>query len=324
MQPMKPGESRIEIFKPFGEAFELTKQILFQPFNLKRWLVIGFAAWLAHLGAGGGINFRYNWPQNGEKLQEDLTQIPRPLLVIGIGVLICFLLVLAILFTWLRARGRFVFIDCLVKNRAAIAEPWREFRREANSYFVFSLLAGLAFGIIAALLSLPFILPMMSGSAFLRAHFIYAVSSIVAWGFTLVVITVAWSLLANFMVPVMYRQRCDPWKAFRTVARLLGNYPGEMLLYCLFLIVLELATALISCLATCATCCIAAIPYVGMVILLPVFVLLCLFSLLFLRQFGPDYDVWATAMPPEFAVVLLQTPATVEPSLAPPPDATES
>jgi hypothetical protein len=95
-------------------------------------------------------------------------------------------------------------------------------------------------------------------------------------------------------------------------------------LYCLFLIVLELATALISCLATCATCCIAAIPYVGMVILLPVFVLLCLFSLLFLRQFGPDYDVWATAMPPEFAVVLLQTPATVEPSLAPPPDATES
>ncbi len=323
MQPMKPGESRIEIFRPFGKAFELTKQILFQPFDLKRWLVIGFAAWLAHLGAGGGLNFRYNWSQSGEKLQEDLTQIPRPLLVIGISALICFLLALGILFTWLRARGRFVFIDCLVKNRAAIAEPWREFRREANSYFLFSLLAGLCFGIIAALLSLPFILPMMRGNAFLREHFLYAVSSMVAWGFTLIVIILAWSLLANFMAPVMYRQRCGSWEAFRTVARLLGNYPGEVLLYCLFLIVLGLATALISCLVTCATCCLAAIPYVGTVILLPVFVLLCLFPLLFLRQFGPDYDVWAAAMPPEFAAVLLPTPPTVEPSSAPPADATE-
>ena len=45
-------------------------------------------------------------------------------------------------------------------------------------------------------------------------------------------------------------------------------------LYCLFLIVLALATAIVACLATCATCCIAAIPYIGTVILLPVFVLL--------------------------------------------------
>jgi hypothetical protein len=81
-------------------------------------------------------------------------------------------------------------------------------------------------------------------------------------------------------------------------------------LYCLFWIVLALATVVVTCLATCATCCIAAIPYVGTVILLPIFVLLRSFSLLFLRQFGTEYDVWAEFVPPEFVPVLLPTPAT--------------
>src|SRR5207237_6749371 len=119
--------------------------------------------------------------------------------------------------------------------------------------------------------------------------------------------------IANFMVPVMYRQRCRASKAFGVVARLVAAHPGEILLYCLFLIVLALATVIVACIATCATCCIAAIPYIGTVILLPVFVLLRSFSLLFLRQFGPEYDVWTTSMPPELAPLLLPLPT------APPP-----
>jgi len=76
----------------------------------------------------------------------------------------------------------------------------------------------------------------------------------------------------------------------------------------LFWLVLVLATAIVTCLATCATCCIAAVPYIGTVILLPVFVLLRLFSLLFLRQFGPDYDVWAGFIPTEFLPLLMPSP----------------
>jgi hypothetical protein len=50
----------------------------------------------------------------------------------------------------------------------------------------------------------------------------------------------------------------------------------------------------------CATCCIVAIPYVGTVILLPMHIFFQGFLLLFLRQFGSDYDVWAgiTQAPP--------------------------
>jgi hypothetical protein len=328
MPHMNGSEPRIEIFRPFGEAFELTKKILFHSFDLKKWLVIGFAAWLANLGGGGGgFNYRYNRREEMQKVNEALSQIPHSLLVTGICVLICFVLVVIVLFVWLRARGCFMFIDCIAKNRGAIAEPWRDFRKEGNSYFLFSLLVGFAFLIFAALLSFPFMLPIIRGVTFLHMNDVYLISTIVAWAFVVILLVLAWSLIANFMVPVMYRQRCRALKAFGIVVRLIAAYPGEILLYCLFLIVLVLATAIVACVATCATCCIAAIPYVGTVILLPVFVLLRSFSLLFLRQFGPGYDVWASFMPPEFLPILSsETPTPPPPtsSLNPPPESPSS
>ena len=320
---MNGSEPRIEIFRPFGEAFELMKKILFQPFDLKKWLVIGFAAWLANLGCGGGsFNYGYNRHEEMQKVNEALSQIPHSLLLTGICVLVCFVLVLIVLFAWLRARGCFMFIDCIAKNRGAIAEPWRDFRNEGNSYFLFSLLVGFAFLIFAALLSFPFMLPIIRGATSLHIYDVYLISTIAAWAFVVILLFLAWSLIANFMVPVMYRQRRRAPKAFGIVVRLIAAYPGEILLYWLFLILLALATAIVACVATCATCCIAAIPYIGTVILLPVFVLLRSFSLLFLRQFGPDYDVWATFMPPESLPILSsETPMPPPPtsSLNPPP-----
>ena len=226
------------------------------------------------------------------------------------------------LFAWLRARGCFTFIDCIAKNRGAIAEPWHGFRNEGNSYFLFSLLVGFAFLIFAALLSLPFTLPIIRGATFLHIHDVYLISTIAAWAFVVILLFVTWLLIANFMVPVMYRQQCRALKAFGIVVRLIAAYPGEILLYCLFLIILVLATAIVACVAACATCCIAVIPYVGTVILLPVFVLLRSFSLLFLRQFGSDYDVWATFMPPEFLPILSSETPMPPPttSLNPPPE----
>src|SRR6476660_6787017 len=163
MPRMNGNGSKIEIFKPFGEAFELMKKILFQPFDLKKWLVIGFAAWLANLGAGGGGIGNFNYPDNrregAQKFNEMIGQIPQPVLITGICVLICIVLLLIVLFAWLRARGRFIFLDCIVRNRAAIAEPWKEFRAEGNSFLLFSLLMVLAFIAVIAVAGLGLIVP---------------------------------------------------------------------------------------------------------------------------------------------------------------------
>ena len=180
---MNGTESKIEIFKPFGEAFELMKRILFQPFDLKKWLVIGFAAWLASLGAGGGGSYNYQSKRGGEvqKVNDAISQIPHPILVAGIALLVVLVLALIVLLAWLRARGGFMFIDCIVKNRGAIAEPWRDFRKEGNSYFLFLLLVVFGLLIFGGLLSLPLVLPAIQNGDFLRTHDVYLISALAAW-----------------------------------------------------------------------------------------------------------------------------------------------
>jgi hypothetical protein len=310
---MNGTEPNIEIFAPFGKAFELMKKILFQPFDLKKWFIIGFAAWLANLGHGGGsFNYQFDRHDEMQKINETISQIPQSILVLGVSLLILFILTAIVVFAWLRARGSFMFIDCIVKNRAAIAEPWREFRKQGNSYFLFSLGAIFVFIIFAALFALPLIILAFKGD-YLHLHHdrldIYALLAIAGWAFALLLMIIVWALVATFMVPVMYRRRCRAYEAFCAVLSLITAHPGEILLYCLFLVVLAIATGLVSCLAICATCCIAALPYIGTVILLPVFILFRSFSLLFLRQFGQGYDVWVSFMPPEFLPVLSGAPA---------------
>src|SRR5262245_4511692 len=315
---MNGNGSKIEIFKPFGDAFELMKRILFQPFDFKKWFVIGFAAWLASLGSGGGsFNYQPSSREEVNKLNDAISRIPQPMLVAGIVVVIFLVLVLIVVFAWLRARGGFMFIDCIVKNRGAIAEPWRDFRKEGNSYFLFSLLVILGLLIFAGLLSLPLVIPAIQNDDFLRTHKPYLITAIAAWVLVMIFFLLAWALITSFMMPIMYRQRCRASEAFTAVTRLIAAHTGEILLYCLFWIVLALASAVVGCIAACATCCIVAFPYIGTVILLPVFVLLRSFSLWFLRQFGSEYDVWAGFMPPEFLPLLAPlppAPATSAPS----------
>jgi hypothetical protein len=309
MPRMDGNGSKIEIFKPFGEAFELMKKILFQPFDLKKWLVVGFAAWLANLGAGAGGNFSYpdNKREDAQKLNDTIGQIPQPILITGICVLVCVVLLLIVLFAWLRARGRFILVDCIVRNRAAITEPWKEFRAEGNSFFLFSLVAVVALIAVIVIAGLVLIAPFVPwhGQAEPGVGFWIGIS---LTAFISVCLVFVWTLATQLMVPIMYRQRCRARLGFVQAVDLVSSHPGPILLYVLFLLLLAVAMFMISCAVTCATCCIAAIPYVGTVILLPIPVTLGAFSLLFLRQFGPEYDVWADFMPPEFLPIFAPSP----------------
>ena len=314
---MNGDRSKIEIFKPFGEAFELMKKILFQPFDLKKWLVIGFAAFLASLA--GGFTSASN-PLSGWDTREDNKAIAESfhdvwsegqiewwlVALITVGALI--ILVLVLVLAWVGARGRFIFTDCIVHNRAAIVAPWKEFSAEANSFFIFSVLGLLTlfmFAIVGVLgLALPLILQgdgARPGTALLIAFCIFL--------FVLACLAFGFALTLQLMVPIMYRQRCRAMDAFGQIGRLIGAHSGPVLLYMLFFLVLVIAAVVITCAVTCATCCIAAIPYVGTVILLPIPVTLGAFSLLFLRQFGSEYDVWSGFVPPEFLPMLMPLPA---------------
>jgi hypothetical protein len=320
---MNGTKPKIEIFKPFGEAFELMKKILFQPFDLKKWLVIGFAAFLAgHFGGGGGFSFpspskNFSF-QTAEAATAPNLEQWKSWLPIAIPAVIIIGLVVILLFLWLKARGNFVFTDCIVRNRGTIVAPWREYRKEGNSYFGFILAVALGSMIVFAIM---FVLFAALGLIEFGQGKTTPVTSIGALVFLFLfwfLFVVFVNVLTYFMPFVMYRQRCGAIDAFREVLRLITGNIGVFILFCLFGFVLFLAMIMTGAIVSCLTCCIAALPYVGTVILLPVYVCLRAFGLLFLRQFGPDYDVWASFMPSEFSPILSGAPPT--PPSAPPPE----
>ena len=106
------------------------------------------------------------------------------------------------------------------------------------------------------------------------------------------------AVVSYFMVAVMYIRRFRAMEAFRDVTQLVVHNVASFVLFCLFSIVLFLAIAIIGTIVSCVTCCIAALPYIGTVILLPLFVCMRAFGFCFLRQFGPDYDAWGNITPP--------------------------
>src|SRR6266513_4102783 len=313
MPVMNGDRQKIEIFKPFGEAFELTKKILFQPFDFTKWLVIGFAAFLSGHFAGIGLNFpspfgNFQSRRANEDVISPYLEQWKPWLQVAIVVFVLLVFVFIAVIAWLKARGNFIFTDCSIRNLAAIIAPWREFRKEGNSYFLFLLAIMFGAVLLLALILVAFIslgwLKQRTGEMPPITFIGSIVFLFVFWGSIIIFI----SVVTYFMVPVMYRRRCRAVEAFRDVTRLILHSLGVFILFCLFGIVLVLAALIIGAIVTCATCCLAALPYIGTVILLPLFVCLRGFGLLFLRQFGPDYDVWASFMPTEFLPVLLQTP----------------
>ncbi len=203
----------IEIFAPFSDALELTRKILFQPFDIGKWFVIGFAAWLATFFTGMHFNYsdRHHWSYYsrtfGPNAFHDTSLWLYPLIICGL----IFGLAFGILFLWLNARGRFMFTDCIVRNRGAIVEPWREYRVEANSYFVFQacVVVGsmLLFGALAAVLFVIWSVGVP----------VIPVVLLIFLGVIWVILMILFSLISRLMVAVMYRQRCSALTAFRKV-----------------------------------------------------------------------------------------------------------
>ncbi len=285
----------IEIFKPFEEAFELMKKILFRPFDFSKWCVLGFAAFLAGHFGGGGISrsfgnnsANHSFSRHGfDSMHQYWSWFVALLVVVSL-----FVLLLIVVWSWIRARGIFIFTDCIVRDRAAIKEPWREYRREGNSYFLFCLAVMFGVLVVVATLVGMGVLCVWAIHIPKEARTITFIVGGVLLFFAWICLTLCFALVNYFIPVVMYIRRSRALDALREVVSLMRANASSFLLFGLFSLVLLLGLMVVGTIVTCATCCLAALPYVGTVILLPALVWLRAFGLLFFRQFGPDYDVW--------------------------------
>jgi hypothetical protein len=90
----------------------------------------------------------------------------------------------------------------------------------------------------------------------------------------------------------------DAWREF---GALLRGRLGHFVVYLLFRVLLAIVISALVLTVVLVTCCIAgcllAIPYLGTVLLLPILVFERAYSVHFLAQFGPSFNVFSAAAP---------------------------
>jgi uncharacterized RDD family membrane protein YckC len=91
----------------------------------------------------------------------------------------------------------------------------------------------------------------------------------------------------------MYKNKISTSQAWFKFLPLLSKYPGHFILYGLFIFVLWILVVIGIVMFGLFTCCIGflllIIPYIGSVVLLPVYYTFRAYSLEFLEQFGDDF-----------------------------------
>jgi hypothetical protein len=333
IQPPSSRPREISVTEAIEPAYERVKQILFRPFDLTKWITIGFCAWLAGLGESGGSggsggfnggnNFGDGNGQQVEHLRHFYHQASDYVLAnLGwlaplVGFLFLVIVALWLVILWLSSRGKFMFLHCVVLDTAEVEVPWTKFAGVGNSLFWFRL--------VLSLIGLVLMLPLL---AFLAVDILRMVlhgeadvaTVMLAIGLGLVFFLVAMmfavvhKFMVDFVVPIMFQRGGKCLAAWREFLELLSAHPGKFIIYILFQIVLTMVISMIVLLAVIGTCCIAGclmiLPFVGTVVLLPVIVFKRAYPLYYLAQFGEQYDVFPKPPPPP-------PPATPEPTTPP-------
>lgn len=290
----------LSVIAPVDPALRYTRRLLFESFDLRKWFALGFTAFLASLGQGGGFTpgLRIGGGSSSDTgfppiLEGWVRDHLALVLAVGAGILLM-ALALALLFAWLSSRGKFMFLDNLVKGRADVMGPWERFRAPGNALFLFRVAVGfgaLATALVGTAFGLLFAYPD------LRDHRL-GPRSIAAFSLGLLLLLVLAVLLAllrlaveDFVVPIVYRRGLSPLSALRLFRdEMLAGNEGTFLGYVLARIVIALVTGVLVFFGTCLTCCIAALPYLSSVAFLPLIVFTRAYNLSFLAQFGPEWS----------------------------------
>lgn len=296
-----------------GQAVERSKQLLFQPLKPEKWFALGFTVFLAQCGEGNFNSFQTpnlpfgsgsapTFPKSAgaggsAEFQRMINEAVRAFnddfaLYVTLAVVgLVFTVGLSVLLLWLTSRAKLMLIESVVWDRVNVGEQWNRAGELGMSLFKFRLwlqlggglltLGAVAVGVVLALADLQaghFSAPRvllgfaLSGFAFLALVLPLAVAAL---------------LLDDFVVPLMVVRNVRVGEAWSICRReVLAGNGGNLLLFYILRVLLALGIMIAVFVLNCVTCCLVSMPYLGTVLLLPIFIFWRAFPLYFMEQLG--------------------------------------
>ncbi|MCP4292357.1 MAG: hypothetical protein GY780_11060 [bacterium] len=304
----------IQYSQPLSHAWLRMKALLFRPFDIAFWFVLGFASFMATLGEsfGGGMgrisqSFNDDFGDfqnfNFENITDGFTDAASNLADTSLGMLLIVILssvalVVFVVLMWISSRGIFVFLDNLVHKRSKIVQPWTDLAAQGDSLFLWSIFYNIAVLMVMGMgtvMALFLFIPLFASDV----SWLISVPLVMLGGTLLFMLVVSLAFLEFFLiafvVPIMHKERITILPAWSRFLVLFRKHPGSFCAFGLFYLVISILAWMAMTALGVATCCVGlvlmGIPFLGSVITLPVNVTMRYFSLEFLGQFGPDYQL---------------------------------
>ena len=294
--------------KPLSNGWDRMKNALFNPFDIGKWFTVGFTAFLAGLADGfnsGGNSYK---PGKNNFHIENIADYPgrawgwlinNPIWFMLISLGIMLFIVLGVLLLWLSSRGKFIFLDNVVHDRALVSKPWYQFNALGYSLFLWRLIFGIiVFAIVILFLSVAvFVLSYFQSNDLSGLVTGVIIIGMVLWFFVIGIIAGYITLfLSHFIIPIMYKNNISAVEAWRNFMPLFSRYAPNFIIYGIIIFLLHLFVGICVVGIGVFTCCIGfiilSIPYIGTVLLLPVKYTFRAMSIEFLEQFGPEYKIF--------------------------------
>ena len=227
------------------------------------------------------------------------------IVIFAIVVIVIFAtIVIGLLVAWIKARGEFIFIDNIVCENVEIINPWKKFSSLGNSVFLWRLVIG-SFSLImtTVIIGIGIVLNMAWVKSCIASKSLSWPDAsalggivVVALGLAAVSLIIGFvnMIFSNFAIPVMYARGLNSLQAFIFVLGRIKSSIGAFILYFVFVFIISIFIFLTLYSVNLVTCGIAglllAIPYIGIVITLPLLFFLRAFSLEFVGQINGFSD----------------------------------
>ncbi len=213
------------------------------------------------------------------------------------------MLVINLILIWISCRFKLIFIDNIAKDSAKITEPWKLFKERGNSAFWWLLrfvVTCVLFMLIIFIIASTMLYPVMQD--FLKTKVLIVsdlnsfllVLTMAVFISGMVILSFRYYFFNEFVLPIMYKKNLPAKAAYKEFLKLFMVTPWTFIKFWLLQILANIACGIAVILFIIATCGIAAvpmlIPYLGVLVILPVFVFHRAQSMELLAAFGPEYS----------------------------------